>query len=707
MNGHKRICESPHGCGNIYQGSLRECPACGNPESFSKEVRMEDNDYIYDIESYPNVFTLAAIHAGTNTRYQFEISGRRNDILILLEFLHALRAADARMVGFNNIGYDYPILHEMIQWGEYSDYNTAYNKSQQIIGSKSRFGQMIWPSDILIPQIDLSKIHHFDNKSKLTSLKVIEFNMLMDNVRDLPFPPGTELTSDQIDVLHEYNAHDVDATLEFYRHTKPMISFRESLTEKYKRNFLNHNDTKIGKDFFVMQLEKGMPGSCYTRINGRREPRQTWRTEVRLNEVIFPYIEFQQPEFTRMKQWLSTQAVDAMELKGFFKNVNCTVNGFQYDFGAGGLHGSINSAIVQSDEIFSVVDLDVASYYPNIAIKNKLFPEHLSEFFCGIFSDLYDQRKTFKKGTSENAMLKLALNGTWGASNDQYSPFFDPKFTLAVTINGQLMLCLLAEWLLTITGVSMIQANTDGLTIRVPKMALDKVDQVKEAWEKFTCLELEQVTYKRMYIRDVNSYIAEGMDGKVKRIGAYAHERQSENPGTRELVWHKNHSSVIVAKAAEAALVHEIDIREFITSHSDPFDFMVRGKVDRKTKLMLTDSNGVETELQRTTRYYVAKEGGSLRKIMPPMKKVLQPLINPETGETDALGNKAKIKQLERKGWVKDGEPREMFTKERPQCIEKGFLVADANNINDFDWGNVNYEYYIAETEKIVNPLED
>jgi len=66
-----------------------------------------------------------------------------------------------------------------------------------------------------------------------------------------------------------------------------------------------------------------------------------------------------------------------------------------------------------------------------------------------------------------------------------------------------------------------------------------------------TRLEFEHVLYQKMCIANVNSYIAVTQSGKVKRIGAYAYERASENPGTRELPWHKDHSAVVIAKAAE------------------------------------------------------------------------------------------------------------------------------------------------------------
>jgi DNA polymerase elongation subunit (family B) len=79
-----------------------------------------------------------------------------------------------------------------------------------------------------------------------------------------------------------------------------------------------------------------------------------------------------------------------------------------------------------------------------------------------------NDRTSFKKGTPENAMLKLALNGAYGKSLSEHSVLYDPKFGLTVTINGQLLMYLLCEKLLETAGLKLLQVNTDGLTIRYP-----------------------------------------------------------------------------------------------------------------------------------------------------------------------------------------------------------------------------------------------
>ena len=121
-------------------------------------------DWIYDCETYPNVFTLAIEHADSPLRFAFEISDTRNDSRAIVDFIDWLRNDSGRMVGFNNIGFDYPILHTLMKMG-YSDAQTLYNKAQAIIGSQDEDGRWqhyVKPSDYYVPQLDLFKIHHFD-----------------------------------------------------------------------------------------------------------------------------------------------------------------------------------------------------------------------------------------------------------------------------------------------------------------------------------------------------------------------------------------------------------------------------------------------------------------------------------------------------------------------------------------------------------------
>jgi len=676
-------------------------------------------NYGYDIECYPNIFTFSSKHVENDDRWYYEVSERRNDFHGLMTFLHALGGSSASMVGFNNLHYDYPMIHHMIQCAPaWSNLNAQalnayiYEKNQSIFASNDRFGHVIWKP--WIRQIDLFKIHHFDNVAKSTSLKVLEFNMRSINVSDLPFEPGHILTVDEMPVLGHYNMHDVDETVKFFHHTKPMIDFRDQLSAKYGKDFTNHNDTKIGKDYFIMRLDENAPGTCfYYDQNNKRQPRQTSRANgVPLADVIFPYVQFRNYEFNRILEWMKTQTLTSKDLKdtdtkgvntkGVFKGVHCVVNGFKYDFGTGGIHGSLTGAAVVADDDYAIIDLDVASYYPNIAIVNRLFPEHLGETFCTIYKDVYEQRKTYAKKTVENGMLKLALNGVYGDSNNPYSPFFDPKYTMAITMNGQLLLCMLAESLLDIPGLSLIQINTDGLTVKVPRGAVSAVDICARHWETITGLELEDVNYQAMYIRDVNNYIGVYEDGKTKTKGAY----ESKQPQDRApLGWHQNMSALVVPKAAEAALVHGVSIEEFIRSPDrDIMDFMCRTKTPRSSQLVLVDDNGVEHTQQRVTRYYVSHRGGSLFKISPPTKPHTVGWLKKGKGVSDA--QYFAWHQANGDAWSPDIHQKNQgryVTRRMGEVV--GWKVEPCNDIRYVNGSNINHDYYISEAHKLVDSI--
>mgnify|MGYP005991401253 CR=1 FL=1 len=689
------------------------------------DYEANPNDYVFDLETYPNCFSAVFVNDYLKKVWVFEISSRKNDSKRLRVFLKKLYQDKARMVGFNNLGFDYPIIHWWLQnRGKSVEdiYEYAMGIIDEMKGGFTGFSRFAVPEyKHFVQQIDLFKIQHYDNKNKSTSLKMLEFNMRSKNIEDLPFPVGTVLTDSEIDVLIKYNRHDVMETLKFYKECADAISLRETLIIKYDMNCMNYNDTRLGKAYFIKMLEEVDPESCYSKVNGKRKMNQTKRDSIDLSQVIFPYIEFERPEFNAVLDWIKRQ--DITETKGVFSDIeehdlgpnltqycnmkqkkkklqgeptkeelkelmrirpcswvdrvelkskkisynwtwrvaetlNVVVDGLEYVFGLGGLHASVSGVTFTSDDNYKILDYDYASFYPNIFISNRVYPEHLGEGFCDIYKDVYLQRKGFDKGTPENAVMKLALNGVYGCTNDKFSPFYDPKATMTVTINGQLTLCALAEKLIKVGGLQVIQCNTDGLTVYCPKVSEEVVDKIVSDWDKVIKLEMEKAVYSKMAISNVNNYIAVYDNGKVKRNGAYEFEG---------LQWHQNQSALIIKKAAFEKIVNGVPIMQTLKSCKDPFDFMLRTKVPRSSRLISVDEEGLSYPEQNITRYYICKDGMKLVKVMPPL----------------------------------EGKEEERFI-----GIDKTWLVKTCNDISKFDWG-VDYDYYEAEAIKLVEGVGD
>lgn len=686
-------------------------------------MKYYENDWIYDLETYKNLFSFAVISSDGKEGYVFEISDRKDDRDIMFDFIQLLKETESRLVGFNNLAFDYPVLHHIITNPDCT-VDSIYKKAQETIKvlRENRFGANI--KDKIIPQVDLFKLNHFDNAAKMTSLKVLQFNMHIDNLQELPYPFDQKLNEKEMQDIIVYNTNDVVATLKFYYENVEALRLRENLSKKYNKDFTNASDSKIGGEIFIQELESVKKGSCYRFVKGRRKIRQTPRKNgIYLKDIILPYINFKTPEFNAILQWFKLQHIK--ETKGVFSDIlesdlfdvaefatlkqkkskklpdypsdeeieefrkeipmaevlvnelksgkksyyftwniatalNVVINDHQYVFGVGGIHSSVEPSLVESNEEYVIIDLDVASYYPNLAIKNTLYPNHLSDQFCKTYEALYEERKTHAKGTSENASIKLALNATYGNSNNQYSPFYDPQYTMAITVNGQLSLCMLLEDILSLEGATSVQSNTDGITFRVKRKDSETVDKMVKEWENTTKLEMERNNYSKMYIRDVNNYVAVYEEsGKSKAKGAY--EITNEH--------HKNQSMKVVQKAVQAHLNSENSIEDFIKNHDNKYDFMLRAKIPKAYELVSEDSEGNQIKEQNICRYYVSvhPEARSLYKLMPPLK-----------GKEEM----------------------------RKNSVQSGKLCIVCNNILDYK-GEIDYDYYIEEANKLVEIFKE
>ena len=140
---------------------------------------------------------------------------------------------------------------------------------------------------------------------------------------------------------------------------------------------------------------------------------RTPRSIIHFNECILPKIKFQSKEFNALL--IKWKSISITETKGSISD-SVIYKGFKYDYGTGGIHGCIKSGIYEANDEYCICDIDVSSFYPNLAITNNFYPEHLGETFCKVYKEIYDTRAKAKKEGNDvvNAGLKLALNGVYG-----------------------------------------------------------------------------------------------------------------------------------------------------------------------------------------------------------------------------------------------------------------------------------------------------
>ena len=453
---------------------------------------------IYDIEVLVNCFTYTGYVPSEDKYYQFVIWRDKNDITELCN--HLMRGI--YMVGFNNEKYDYPVLHHIINhYNEYvslmpSDLTSKiYSKSQEVIDMEF---SAIADKNKFIPQLDLYKMWHYDNKGRSCSLKHLECSMRMDNIEDMPFHHTHYVKSnEELDLILGYNKHDVHATYEFYKITigdtnhalykgKNKIQLRKNIKQKYKIPCFNYPDVKLGEQLLLTLYCNNTGQNPYT-VKQWRSP----RPQIKISDCIFPYIEFQTEPFKALKNWLSKQIItstngafsnlpldNVKELLPFvdktminkrtktLEKINILIQGNPVIYGTGGLHHSCSGKYV-SDNQWVILDVDVGSLYPSIGVKNGLYPEHLGPIFAEIYdknivSVRLDEKEKPKKDRDPVIMegYKLAANGAYGKSNEESSFLYDPKYTMSTTINGQLLLSMLLEEILMKSKSILLQGNT-------------------------------------------------------------------------------------------------------------------------------------------------------------------------------------------------------------------------------------------------------
>ena len=651
------------------------------------------NLYIYDLETYPNFFLASFKNTITGKRYRFEISDRKNQSLELYSFLSMNKLG---LIGFNNLNFDYPVLHQSIlkykrRWSAKSIYNIV----EDIIQEEYSAIPDKW---VKIPQLDLYRIWHYDNKNKRTSLKWLEFAMRLENVEDLPYEPGTILTHSQMDHIIKYCDNDIDATEEFYNLSSKQIEIRKFYTKKEKINLINASETKIAKEIFGKYLAEDMNINIWDLKKMR-----TNRHHINIKEIIFAYIKFKHKQNIKMLDyfksinWKSDKDGNSTRIQHSNDYLNV-----KREYGEGGLHSFGKPGIFESNDEYIVYDVDFASYYPHLSFVNKLHPAHIPEkIFSQKYKGFYIERKNYPKSNPINYVLKIILNSAYGLSKDKYAYLYDPKWQLAITINGQLLLTMLTEWIVDNTSYCKILfENTDGASYIIKRSEKDKVDEILKKMEDLSGIALEAQIYKKLIMRDVNNYMSIDLNDKIKFKGAFEIDRD----------YHKNHSKRIVPIAVANYYINGITPEETIEKHMQNqdytfaknygiYDFCIGAKMTGKNKLYERTVKGVKTtdkKLYKVTRYYVSNNGSQLIKKLPPLEK-------------NYLTHTEKVRQLtpNQINIFDIVEDIKVEPKERETNIEAGSLCTVFNKyINKKEKAyNINQSYYIKEAYKIINKI--
>jgi hypothetical protein len=578
-------------------------------------------------------------------------------------------------VGYNNLRFDSQVVEHVLRnyehWHEMSGLEICAIIAQKAADTIHDANYDVFPEYkeewLSLKQLDLFKINHYDNKNRRVSLKRLEFEMDFENIEEMPIHHLKEnMTKEEVIETIYYCHNDVQATYEFYKITtgdtehplykgNNQVELRQDIYEEFGIHCLNYSDSKIG-DEMVKKYYCEQKGIQYSDL----PKKGLFRTEVKVRDCIADYVAFQTPE---LQEFLKRISRERLTMKDDFKE-SLEFYGNTYTFAKGGLHTENKPRVFEADDVSSIVDWDVSSYYPAIIINNGKYPGHLGKEFLTGYKTMFEKRlelkplaKKDKKIKGIVGALKLAVNSVYGKSSDMQSWIYDRQLTMFTTITGELSLLMLIE-AYELAGIHVISANTDGVTILVKNASFDTMTAINKWWMEVTQYELERTDYQKIIFSTVNDYIAIKTDGEIKKKGDFL----------TDFELHKNKSARVVPLALERYYVNDIPVADTIRNHTNIFDFCLRQKA---TKDFHFEGHSKEHKniYNKLIRYYVSNTGEKLLKVKNE---------NSDSGAPD-------VSQVEAGEWV----------------------MQVCNHLtSDHPLDNINHAYYIERAENIISKIQ-
>ena len=506
-----------------------------------------------DIECYVNYFLVMFRRVDKDmVRYYEQFDGQK---LNTAEIKRILR--EYKIVTFNGNNYDMSILMLALTGASCEKLKEA---SDAIIVGQLRNWQFEQRFNVKVP-VYVDHIDLIEPAFGQGSLKLYAGRLHSKRLQDLPIEPSAVITVEQRADLRDYCGNsDLVATIDLFNHLAPQIKLREQMTADYGVDLRSKSDAQIAQAVIKRQL---------TQVLGEQPSKPNIPPGTTFKYTPPKFLQFKTESLQQKLLDIAASSfvidasgapVEPTSLSGAEVRIGKGV----YRMGIGGLHSSETRVAQYADEEYTLLDRDVASYYPAIVLNCGLYPKHLTDAFLNVYRRLVVMRLEAKRSGNKVVAdsLKIVINSCFGLLGSKYSVLYAPDLMIQVTVTGQLALLMLIE-ALELAGIEVVSANTDGIVIRCLRSRKDELAAIVAAWEKQTGFETEETLYKALFSRDINNYVALKEKGGYKGKGAFSEPSISKNPQT-----------AICVEAACAWLEHGAPVAETIMRCRDVRKFV-------------------------------------------------------------------------------------------------------------------------------------
>ena len=340
---------------------------------------------VLDIEVYSNYFLAQFKSIDTGKVRSFEMfDGCDFDRQTVNSILKS-----HRIVTFNGLNFDMPILTLALK--KFTCEQLKQAADLIILGEKKSWEIERFYDFRTLPcdHIDLIEVA----PGVAIGLKLYGARLHSKKLQDLPIDPAASITPEQRQLLREYCVNDLDTTIDLWKVVKDRVDLREAMGKQYGIELRSKSDAQIAETV-IANMVQGITG-----VKPTRPVKQVGR--------VYKYTA---PEFLKFKT-AKLQAVLKEVCESDFvigekgnpveppalKSRVVEIGSSKYRLGIGGLHSSEESQAHFAGSDQTILDVDVASYYPSIILQCGLFPEHMGASFLQVYKQIVDSRLAAKK----------------------------------------------------------------------------------------------------------------------------------------------------------------------------------------------------------------------------------------------------------------------------------------------------------------------
>jgi len=571
--------------------------------------------YIYDIEVYPNFYSIVFYDVDRNTwLYFYYLNGIWEGNI---EYKDLLIVKQGFLIGYNSNNYDIHILNEITKSSNVPQSNSrVYRLSCDIIENSKR----LWNNNP--KSIDLAT-HIFNGVPD--SLKLMGCKVNHPKLQELPIDPHNNISENDIELIMSYNKNDVEITHSIYEKVKSKLNSRlgqGKLFGNSELDYLSDNDSWLaGKA--IKNAYMNITGCDYQYLKSLANNDRL----ILLEECI---LEHNRELWDKVgnqwdiQDWYRYYSTLEYPTVSSSKILPIKLNNTSYQLGYGGIHSEDDARFIIPDSGYKLIDADVASQYPNKIVNrsiiNPKLDKRLLKWYETIISDRLEYKALYSKYKKSNAELankykkesddrKIVINSFFGKYKQKGFLLYDPKSLLQVTVNNQLEILYLI-YMMEINGFEVFTANTDGFTTKVPISREQEYYDICKEWESIMQMDLEYAEYHSMYQTSVNSYIAVPQYAVNDTINLdYC---KYKNDFLTDISLTKGYFSRAIPLALQAYFLKDTSIEDYLNVGNPSltiYDFCNSQKVGKQFKVYYGDN-----EVQHINRFYISTDGKTLVK---------------------------------------------------------------------------------------------